>query len=314
MSISHDNTPNHCSVDSTKKPKISLQRQATIVSSLTACVLILVKFVVGILSGSVAILASAIDSLLDLFASLFNLYAVTKAEKPADFNYNYGMGKIESLAAVIEGSVILVSGIFILYQSFKKLLFGGELAYLDYSVYVMIFSLFLTTALVLYLNYIAKKSNNLVIKADALHYKTDILSNAAVLIALVLVHWTNFHAIDVIFGIGIGIYVAHSAFDLLKEGVFILLDRTLDAQKIDSIKQIIASASQVQSYHDLKTRQSGETNFVEVHLVFDPQISLLDAHQVADSIEHAIQNLEGKWEIITHLDPYDDEGAICNIC
>lgn len=313
MSISPDNLHNHCFIDSTKKPKISIQRQATIISSLTAFVLIIVKFVVGILSGSIAILASAIDSLLDLFASLFNLYAVTKAEKPADLNYNYGMGKIESLAAVIEGSVILVSGIFILYQSCKKLLFGGELAYLDYSLYVMIFSLILTTILVIYLNYIAKKSNNLVIKADALHYKTDILSNTAVLIALLLVQWTNFHQIDAIFGLGIGIYVAYSALELLKEGIFILLDRTLAEQKVKDIKQILTS-SKVQSYHDLKTRQSGEINFVEVHLVFDPNISLLDAHQIADSIECAIRNLEGKWEIITHLDPYDDGGVICNIC
>ncbi|WP_297810857.1 cation diffusion facilitator family transporter [uncultured Helicobacter sp.] len=292
---------------------MSLQRQATIVSSFTAFILIVVKFVVGILSGSVAILASAIDSLLDLSASLFNLYAVTKAEKPADSDFNYGRGKIESLAAVIEGSVILVSGIFILYQSFKKLIFGGELAHLDYSLYVMIFSLILTTALVLYLSYIAKKSNNLVIKADALHYKTDILSNMAVLVALILIQWTNFHAIDAIFGIGIGIYVAHSAFGLLQEGIFILLDKALDENKINSIKQILAKAPQVQSYHDLKTRQSGETNFVEVHLVFSPNISLLEAHKVADSIECAIYNLEGKWEIITHLDPYDDEGVVCSI-
>lgn len=222
MSLPYNDMPNHCLINSTKKPKISLQRQATIVSSLTAFVLIIVKFIIGILSGSVAILASAIDSLLDLFASLFNLYALTQAEKPANFNYNYGMGKIESLAAVIEGSVILVSGIFILYQSCKKLLFGGELTYLHYSLYVMIFSLITTTALVIYLNYIAKKSNNLVIKADALHYKTDILSNTAVLVALALVQWTNFHQIDAIFGLGIGIYVAHSAFGLLKEAGFYL--------------------------------------------------------------------------------------------
>lgn len=157
MSVSQNNIPNNCAVDFTTKPKISIQRQATIVSSLTACILISVKFIIGILSGSVAILASAIDSLLDLSASLFNLYALTKAEKPANFEFNYGMGKIESLAAVIEGSVILVSGIFILYQSFKKLFFGGELVYLDYSLYVMLFSLILTTMLVIYLNYIAKK-------------------------------------------------------------------------------------------------------------------------------------------------------------
>lgn len=136
---------------STQAKKISPQRRATMISSCVACVLIVVKFVAGIISGSVAILASAIDSLLDLSASLFNLYAITKAEQPACVKFNYGRGKIESLAAVIEGSVIVVSGIFILYQSFKKIALGSELARLDLSVFVMIFSLIVTACLVLYL-------------------------------------------------------------------------------------------------------------------------------------------------------------------
>ncbi|TLD83580.1 cation transporter [Helicobacter sp. MIT 11-5569] len=293
---------------------MSIQRKATIVSSSVACVLIVVKFIAGILSGSVAILASAIDSLLDLSASLFNLYAITKAEKPADLKFNYGRGKIESLAAVIEGSVILVSGIFILYQSFKKIIFGSELARIDLSLYVMIFSLILTTALVLYLSYVAKKSKNLVIKADALHYKTDILSNAAVLMALLLVKVTGFSSIDALFGIAIGLYVVYSAFGLLKEGVLVLLDRALDDEKLNAIKEILDSEKQVESYHDLKTRQSGNTNFVEVHLVFNSRILLRDAHDIADSIECKIQSLEGNWIVITHLDPYDDEGSqACSI-
>ncbi|MBX7491364.1 cation diffusion facilitator family transporter [Helicobacter sp. Faydin-H64] len=293
---------------------MSIQRKATVVSSLVASVLIVVKFIAGILSGSVAILASAIDSLLDLSASVFNLYAITKAEKPADLKFNYGRGKIESLAAVIEGSVILVSGIFILYQSLKKILLGSELARIDLSLYVMIFSLVLTTALVLYLSYVAKVSNNLVIKADALHYKTDILSNVAVLGALVLVKLTGFNIIDALFGIAIGLYVGYSAFGLLKEGVLVLLDRALDNDKQNAIKAILDSAKEVKSYHDLKTRQSGDVYFVEVHLVFNPEILLREAHAVADSIECKIQNLQGNWIVITHLDPYDDEGAqACSI-
>lgn len=296
-----------------QKPKMSIQRKATIVSSFVACILIVVKFIAGILSGSVAILASAIDSLLDLSASLFNLFAITKAEKPADLKFNYGRGKIESLAAVIEGSVILVSGLFILYQSFKKIILGSELVRIDLSLYVMIFSLVLTTALVFYLNYVAKVSNNLVIKADALHYKTDILSNGAVLAALVLIKFTGFEIIDALFGIVIGLYVGYSAFGLLKEGVLVLLDRALDDEKLYAITEILDSAKEVKSYHDLKTRQSGDTHFVEVHLVFSPEILLKDAHAVADELEHKIRNLEGNWVVITHLDPYDDGTNTCNI-
>ena len=135
---------------------MTIQKKATIISSLVASVLICVKFIVGILSGSIAVLASAIDSLLDLCASLFNLYAISKSEKPADLHFNYGRGKIESLAAVIEGSVICISGIFIFYQSCKKLIYGHQLELLAYSLGVMIFSTFVTFFLVLYLSYVAK--------------------------------------------------------------------------------------------------------------------------------------------------------------
>lgn len=286
---------------------MTIQKKATLISSLVASLLICVKFIIGILSGSVAILASAIDSLLDLCISLFNLYAITKSEQPANSSFNYGKGKIESLAAVIEGSIISASGAFILYESFKKLLFGSELNYLTYSVWVMVFSIVVTTSLVLYLNFVAKKSNNLVIKADALHYKTDILSNLAVLIALVLVYFTGFNELDALFGIGIGIYIIYSAWTLLKSGVLILLDRALDANIIQSIEKILNEAP-INSYHDLKTRQSGEIYFLEVHLVFNPEISLLEAHAIADSIENKIKALEGNWIVITHLDPNDDEG------
>ena len=293
------------------KPKLSPQRKATIISSCVACVLIVVKFVAGILSGSVAILASAIDSLLDLCASSFNLYAITKAEKPADMKFNYGLGKIESLAAVIEGSVILVSGVFIIYQSVKKLMLGSELVRLDLSLYVMVFSLVLTIALVLYLQFVARVSGNLVIKADALHYKTDILSNGVVLVSVVLVKLTGFSAIDAIFGIGIGLYVGYSAFGLLRDGVLVLLDHALEDEKQAAIKAILDSTKEIRGYHDLKTRQSGGLHFVEVHLEFSPEILLKDAHAVADSIEWQIKSLQvagqGSWEVITHLDPYEEQ-------
>lgn len=286
---------------------MTIQKKATLISSLTASVLICVKFVVGILSGSVAILASAIDSLLDLCISLFNLYAITKSEQPANSHFNYGKGKIESLAAVIEGSVICASGVFVLYQSLKKLLLGNALNYLPYSVGVMVFSVLLTTSLVLYLSAVAKKTNNLVIKADALHYKTDVLSNLAVLFALLLVYFTGLSEFDALFGIGIGIYIIYSAWTLLKSGVLILLDRALDNAILKTIEEILDNAP-INGYHDLKTRQSGETYFLEVHLVFNPQISLLEAHTIADSIENKIKALQGNWVVITHLDPNDDKG------
>ena len=166
------------------QPKFLLKK-ATVVSSTVAGILTLVKLTIGIFSGSVAILASAVDSVLDLFVSIFNYFAISNSEKPADQYFNYGRGKIEALASVIEGTIITISGLFLLYQATIKYINGGTSQYSDLSIIVMIISLIITIMLVIYLNKIAKDTNNMVIKADALHYKTDVYSNLAVLISLI---------------------------------------------------------------------------------------------------------------------------------
>jgi cation diffusion facilitator family transporter len=287
---------------------ISAEKQATIVSSSVAALLTLLKLTVGILSGSVAVLASAIDSVLDLFVSIFNYFAITNSEKPADKQFNYGRGKIEALASVIEGTIITVSGLFLLYQAGKKAYTGEVSSYIQTSLIVMVISLFITIALVAYLNAIAKQTNNMVIKADALHYKTDVYVNGAVLISLVLVYFTKIEIIDVIVGASIAIFIIYSAYELIENGVLMLLDSAVDNDKIDTIKQIINDEQTVNDYHFLKTRQAGNDIFVDVHLVFDCVISLMDAHKASDRIEDNITNIDKdlNWIINVHLDPYDD--------
>lgn len=179
---------------------MTAQKKATVVSSSVAALLTVLKLVVGIASGSVAVLASAIDSVLDMFVSVFNYFAINNAEKPADKTFNYGRGKIEALASVIEGTIISVSGLFLLYQAIKKAINGEVSTYLGTSLIIMIISLVITISLVLYLNKVARNTNNMVIKADALHYKTDVYTNLAVLISLVLINFTGYEIIDVIVG------------------------------------------------------------------------------------------------------------------
>ena len=287
---------------------MTLEKKATIVSSSVATVLIIIKLAIGILSGSVSVLASAIDSVLDLIVSAFNLFAITKSEKPADDEFNYGRGKIEALAAVIEGTVITMSGLFILYEAIHKAINNEPTKLLDTSILVMSISIVLTVGLVLFLNFVAKKTNNLVIRSDALHYKTDIYSNGAILLALVLIHFTGIQIIDSIFGGAIAIYIIYSAYEIIKEGVLMLLDVALDKEIVEKIKDIIISTNGVTDYHFLKTRRSGKTNFVDVHVVMTPNISLLEAHRISDIVEEKIKELdkESNWSITIHLDPYDD--------
>ncbi|MBT3279960.1 MAG: cation transporter [Campylobacteraceae bacterium] len=288
--------------------KISPQKKATLVSSSVAFLLTIIKLAVGIASGSVAVLASAIDSVMDMFVSVFNYFAITNSEKPADDQFNYGRGKIEALASVIEGTIITMSGLFLLYQAAKKAYTGEVSSYANTSIIVMLISLFITIALVAYLNAVAKKTNNMVIKADALHYKTDVYVNAAVLVSLVLVFITKIELIDVLVGGGIALFIIYSAYELIEDGILMLLDRAVDEDKIQTIKQIITDEEKVNDYHFLKTRQAGNDVFVEVHLVFDCVISLMDAHRASDRIEEQISDIDKDvtWIINIHLDPYDD--------
>jgi len=287
---------------------MTLQKKATLISSSVAALLTLIKLIIGITSGSVAVLASAVDSVLDMFVSIFNYFAISNAEKPADKTFNYGRGKIEALASVIEGTIITLSGIFLLYQAIKKAYTNEISQYLNISLTVMIISLIITISLVLYLNFVAKKTNNMVIKADALHYKTDVYTNVAVLVSLVLVNLTGYEIVDAIVGGCIALFIIYSAFELIKDGVLILLDRAVDDEIVKSIENIIRTTQKVNTYHLLKTREAGSQTFVEVHLVFDCLITLMDAHRTSDKIEEQIKKLDEKrdWLINIHMDPYDD--------
>ena len=284
------------------------QKKATVVSSSVAALLTLIKLAIGLASGSVAVLASAIDSVLDMFVSIFNYFAISNSEKPADKIFNYGRGKIEALASVIEGTIITISGLFLLYQAVQKAINNQASQFLEISIYVMIISLIITILLVIYLSYIAKKTNSMVIKADALHYKTDVFSNLAVLISLLLVTFTGYEIIDVIVGGGIALYIIYSAYELIHDGILVLLDRAVDEGLVLKIEEIIKQNDKVNTYHLLKTREAANQTFVEVHLVFNCLITLMEAHKASDSIENSIKKLDEKrdWIINIHMDPYDD--------
>ena len=289
--------------------EMSPQKRATVVSSSVAIVLVIVKLVVGIASGSVAVLASAIDSLLDSVISIFNFFAIKKSEETATHEFQYGKGKIQAIAAVIEGTVITLSGLFIMYKAIEKGLDGSTTKLLLPSVYAMIFSIIVTYALVKYLMKIAEETDNIVIKSDALHYKTDLWSNGVILISLGLVYFTELDIIDVIFGFSIGIYIIYSAYEIIEDGVKILLDHALEGEQVAKIGEIISGHKEVTSYHWLKTRTDGSTNFIEFHMVLRPNMLLLEAHRIADEVEDKIMALDSRkrWVITPHFDPYDDE-------
>jgi ferrous-iron efflux pump FieF len=291
------------------KKNTSLQKRATIVSSSVALFLVCTKFTIGIFSGSVAVLASAIDSMLDFFVSIFNFFAIKKAEEDPTQNFQYGKGKIQGIAAVIEGTIIIISGLFIIYKAVDKILHKEVTSMVLPSIYVMVFSIIITFLLVTYLSSVAKKTGNIVIKSDALHYKTDLWSNGVILLSLFLVFVTKQDAIDSIFGFGIGVYIIYSAIGIVIDGIKILLDHSLPEDQVGKIEQILKSHKEITSFHWLKTRTDGSVNFVEFHMVLRPNMLLLEAHRIAEQVEDNIMQTDPskRWVITPHFDPYDDE-------
>lgn len=288
---------------------MTLNRKATIVSTLTAVFLITIKLIVGILTGTISVIASAVDSGLDMIISLLNYFAVREAEKPFDKHYNYGRAKIESLASMLEGIIIIISGLFIIYTAIQKILNPTTLDFLQYAIATMLVSMAVTAFLVKYLSIVFSKTNSMIVRADLLHYKSDLLFNLGVLIALAFVYLTGFVIVDAIISILISLYIIYSAIGLLKDGYFVVMDRSLDLESVEKIKELMKSYHpKVNGFHSLRSRKAGNICFLDAHLVFTKDILLLEAHQISESIEVEIRNiLDCKCIINIHLDPEDDE-------
>ncbi|NPA11598.1 MAG: cation transporter [Epsilonproteobacteria bacterium] len=287
---------------------MSLPRLATTTATFTALILAIAKVIVGFMSGSVAVIASALDSILDMVISIFNNIAVRISESKPDKKFNYGKGKIEGLAALFEGLFIIASGIFIIYEGIKKIIYHEAIVKIDISIYVMAFSFFATLGLVMFLYSIAKKTDNLIVKSDLLHYKTDLLTNGAVLVSLIIVKFTGFYYLDFILSVLIGVYIIKEASEIVKDGVEVLLDVSLDFEIVEKIKEIIKKEPLVLDYHCLRTRKAGDRYFVDVHVVLTPDMKLKLAHEIIEKIEEKIRALDKdkKWIITIHADPYDD--------
>ena len=256
-------------------------------------------------SGSISLVSSAVDSLLDFWVSIVNLFAIKKSKKPANQKYNYGHWKIEWLAALFEGLIIIVSGLYIVYSAIQKFIRHDIVTNVNSSIGIMIFAILVTLCVVYVLNRTAKKTKSLIVKADLMHYKTDFFTNAWVIVTLILVKLTWLFWIDQVVSIAIATYIIIWSLKIMREWFDLVMDKSLWKDK--EIIDIIHSHPEVESHHYLKTRKSGKISFVDVHLVFkDRKILLQEAHRISDIIEEEIKKLLWLSQIFIHLDPYDD--------
>lgn len=278
---------------------VKLASRAAVATALT---LITIKMAAWFYSGSASMLASLTDSFADALASIVNFIAIRYAIVPADQDHRYGHGKAEPLAALAQSAFILGSAFLLLFHGGDRLINPTPVNHAMLGVIVSIIAIVLTFALVVLQKKALAATSSTVIEADALHYKSDLFLNAAVLLALVLSQYGWWWA-DGLFAILIAIFIGQQAVDLGYRSIQTLLDRELDADTRLMIVELIQQDPRVKGFHDLRTRESGKTTFIQCHLELDGALSLNDAHVIAHGTEERLKAAFDHAEVIIHQDP-----------
>lgn len=280
-----------------------LMTLATYAAVSVALVLVSVKFVAWLMTDSVSLLSTLVDSLLDFGASMINLLAVRHALQPADAEHRFGHGKAESLAGLAQAAFISGSAVFLVLQAGERLYNPSAISNTGVGYAVMIFSIVATLALVLFQKSVVKRTGSLAISADSAHYTMDILVNVSVIVSLVLTTQLGWTIADPLFAIVISFYILYGAYGIGIEAYHILMDRELSDAERAKIAELARSHPQVISFHDLRTRYSGQDVFIQLHLEMDGDLSLRDAHEIAEAIMKKIENEFPNAEVLIHQDP-----------
>lgn len=279
-----------------------LLKLATRASVITATMLIIAKLIAWVMSDSVSILASLVDSLMDVAASLINLFAVHYALTPADEEHRYGHGKAESLAGLAQAAFIAGSALFLVLHAVDRLLHPRPLEDINIGISVMVFSIVATLILLAIQRHVIKHTGSTAIRADSLHYVTDLLTNLSVIVALLIAGF-GWQGADAVFALGIAAYIIYSAWQIGHEAFQQLMDREMPSAFQKQVRAVALAHPQVRGVHDLRTRRSGPLTIIQLHLELDDDISLKQAHAIADQVEAAIQAQVPGADIIIHQDP-----------
>ncbi|SEJ92940.1 cation diffusion facilitator family transporter [Pseudomonas sp. NFR16] len=281
-----------------------LLRLATRASLAVASVLIISKAVAWWLSGSVSLLAGLTDSLLDGAASFLNLLAVHYALRPADDDHRYGHGKAEALSGMAQSLFIAVSAFLIGFQAIQRIQHPQALSAPGLGMLVMLLSIVLTLGLLALQHKVVKETGSAAIRADSLHYRSDLLLNFSIMLALGLAY-VGYAQLDAYFGLAIAFYILWSAVSIARETVSVLMDAELPADVSARMLALAESVPGVLGAHDLRTRISGNHWFVQLHLELPGALTLTVAHELCEHVEKAIRDEYPKAEVLVHADPQE---------
>jgi ferrous-iron efflux pump FieF len=280
-----------------------LMRHATYASTAVALVLIVAKTAAWLITDSVSVMSSMLDSLLDAAASVVNLLAVRHALTPADREHRFGHGKAEPLAGLAQAAFVAGSALLLSLEAIHRFSSPQPIAHGEIGIAVMAASIVVTAALVAYQRHVVRITGSVAIGADSLHYRGDVILNGSVILSIVLSTWLGWMALDPLFGLAIAAYIFYSAWKIVRTALDLLMDRELPEAERARIRELALRHPEITAVHDLRTRSAGPALFIQIHLEMDGAMSLRRSHEISDQVEHDIMAAFPTAEVIIHQDP-----------
>jgi len=276
--------------------------------------LVAFKVVVGVITGSISVLAQAVDSFLDLFAITITFLAVVAATKPADEEHPFGHGKVENIAAVVQAALIFAAGGLIVYSAIRRIITRTPLEMTEAGIGVMLVSIIVSVFLSRYLLKVSRATDSVAFEANARNIAADVYSAAGVLVGLVIIRFTNFAVIDPIIALLVSLVIFKSAYDVLRKSFGGLMDVRLPGTEENVIRDsIIEHVGELVDYHRLRTRKAGSQRYIDLHLVMPKGTSLENAHRMCDHLEQDIKNKLHQASVTIHVEPCDERCEQCPI-
>lgn len=286
----------------------STQSGAAKLSIVAISLLILMKVIASIITGSIGIRADAVHSTLDLVAAVIALIGIKVSAKPADERHPYGHGKAENISAVLVAGLIFIAAGTIVYEAVKRLIVGVSLELIPVGIYVTTAAIAINLLISWYVLRVSRRTDSLALEASARHMFTDVLSSVAVLIGLIMVQLTGLSILDSIVALGVAVIITKSAYGILRKSFGGLIDVKLPEDEENIIRSaVMEHIGELVEYHQLRTRKAGDQRYIDLHIVMPKNISLEDAHRMCDHLEQDIKSKLRHASVTIHAEPYGDE-------
>lgn len=280
---------------------------AALVSIISNTVIIILKVLGGIISGSVSIISEAIHSFSDFLASLLTFFAVSRSSEPADKEHPFGHGKYEDMSGFIEGGLIIFAGLFIIYEAVKKCFNPYEYQLEpDIGIYIMCFAVIANFFVSKYLFYVAKKYDSISLYSDAQHLRADIYSSFGVLLGLITIKLTGFIFLDSLIALIVAFVIIKTGYSIAKDTLNNLLDGSMPQEDINNIEEILKKNDSIKGYKNLKARKAGHCKDIEITVFFNPDLKISECHKICDEIEDSIGECFKNANVIIHAEPKFD--------